>query len=81
MIEPVASEFPRYMSEFFTTLIPWDSKEKALPKRISVIYEEDIWLIKVYNKRCRLDGHVITPREPECDPRYEGLIAEEDCND
>lgn len=46
---------------------------------IRVDYQEDTWLIVVRSKRCRLDGHVITPNEPECDPRWE--YQESDCGD
>jgi len=41
--------------------------------------ESETWLIVVRNKRCRLDGHIISPKEPECDLRGEWL--ELDCAD
>lgn len=41
---------------------------------IRVRDESEPWLIKVHSDRCRLCGHVITPRAEECDPWYEGAI-------
>lgn len=76
MVDEVIIDFPKTLSDIYSTLIDWN---RPLRKKINVVSENDTWLIKVWTKRCRLDGHVITPRYPECDPCWEGM--EYDCGD
>lgn len=76
VIDQVTQDFPKYLTQWFEGVIDMNMVRKV---QITVRNESEPWLIVVRSKRCRLDGHVITPREPECDPRWE--LQETDCGD
>ena len=59
---------PRALNTLYDTIVRMTGESTPIP----VQQVDDTWLIKVNTNRCRLCGHMITVKLPECDPWYEG---------